>query len=77
MIVSLTDINAKLKSIRTRNYPYSNRFRENIQLFGNFNLTIHTITPLLLPPSTLREMLENIKRGFAQHSHSALPNDPK
>ena len=39
------------------------------------NLAINTVSPLLLTPPILTEILENIKRGMAQHPQLALPND--
>ena len=35
----------------------------------------HTLFPLFLSPSTIREMLK-ISRGMAQHPQLPLPNDP-
>ena len=37
---------------------------------------MHTVSLLLLPPSTLNGILENIKRGMAQHPQLHLQNDP-
>ena len=38
-------------------------------------LATHTVSSLLLHPSTLREILENIKRGMAQCPQLPSPND--
>ena len=38
-------------------------------------LITHTVFPLLFHLSTFREMLENIKRGMAQHPWLALPSN--
>ena len=37
---------------------------------------MHTVSSLLLPPSTLRENLENIKRCMTQPPQLTLPNEP-
>ena len=39
-------------------------------------LATQSVSPLLLPPSILREILENVKRGMTQYPSLALPNDP-
>ena len=41
-----------------------------------YTLVAHTVSPLLLLPSTPREIWGNIKRGMAQHPQLASPNDP-
>ena len=38
-------------------------------------LTTHTMFPSLLPPSTSKEVLENINKVMEQHPCLALPND--
>ena len=40
------------------------------------SLATHTVSLLFLPPSTLREVLVNIKKEMAQHPCLALHNDP-
>ena len=39
-------------------------------------LAMHTVSPLLFPFLTFREILENVKRNMAEHSYLAMPNDP-
>ena len=39
-------------------------------------LVTHIVLSLLLPPSTLREILENIRRGIATYPCLAFPNGP-
>ena len=74
LMVSLTDINARLASILKR---IKHIEIDNDKMYAYLDtLVTHTVFPLLLPPSILREMLDNIERGMAQHPHLALPNDP-
>ena len=57
-----------------RNYMYP----KDIDKINTYLETVatHTISPLVLPPSMLIQVLENMKRGMAQHPHLALLNDP-
>ena len=65
MMLSLTDINARLASIRTGiTWMQTNVDKINTDLEMQ---ATHTVPLLLLPQSTLKEVLENIKRGMAQH----------
>ena len=73
-MLSLTDNNARIASTQTRVICIQIDV-ENIYTYFEM-LAIHTMSSLLLPPSTLRELLKNIKRGVAQHPQLALPNDP-
>ena len=41
-----------------------------------YRLVAKAVPPMLLPPLTLREILEYIKRGMAQQPWLTLQNDP-
>ena len=72
MLLLLININDRLASVRT-----GITCIKTDKMFTYLEtLATHTISALLLPHSTLREVLENIKRGMAQHPHLALCDDP-
>ena len=52
---------------------HTNRYRQICTYLEM--IATHTMSPLLHPPSTLREVLENIKRGIAEYSWLVIPND--
>ena len=73
-MISLTDTNARLASIWTR-ITCIQIYIIKIDTYLD-TLVTYTVSYLLLPPLNPREVLENIKRGMAQHPQVALPNDP-
>ena len=72
-MVSLTDISARLASVQTE-ITHIQIDIDKIDTYLDI-LATHTVSPQLLPPSTLQEIMENIKRGMAQYPQLALPND--
>ena len=60
MMLSLTDINARLASIRTR----ITHMEMNVDKIYTYleTFTTHTISPWFIHLSKLREVLENIKK---------------
>ena len=58
-MVSLTDINAKLASTQT-GITHMQTYVDKIYTYLE-TLAIYTVSPPLLLPSSLREILENIK----------------
>ena len=73
MILSLTDINARLASIRTGITCIQTDMDKIYSYFKT--LANCTISFLILPSSTIRKVLQNIKREMALHPHLHLPND--
>ena len=63
MMLSLTDINARLVSISNRSAHILMSVDKIYIYLGT--LATHTVPPLLLPPSTLSVVIQNIKRGMA------------
>ena len=66
----LTDISARLAFVWKGITPIQIDF-DKIYVYLD-TLVTHTMSPLSLIPSTIREILENIKRGMAQHPWLAL-----
>ena len=64
-MVSLADINATLFTVQTRITHIQNSM-DKVNTYLD-SLVTHTVSVLLLPTSILRKILENIKRGMAQH----------
>ena len=73
-MMSLTYINARFASIQT-GITHIHIDIHNIYTYLE-TLATHTVSSLLLHPSNLREMFENIKQGVRQCPWLALPNDP-
>ena len=74
LIVSMTDINARLAS----GWIWITCMQNDVDKMCTYldTLVTHTMSPQLLHPSTCREILDYIKRGVEQHPWLALLNDP-
>ena len=73
LMVFLSNINARLVSIWT-GIICINIYIDKVYTYLD-TLATHGVSPFLLPPSTLREIFENIKKGIVQHPQLALPNN--
>ena len=65
--MSLTDINARLSFIQTGTTDIQLDM-DKVHMYLDY-LATHTVSPLLLLPSTLRKVLVNIKKGMTAYSH--------
>ena len=73
MMLSLTDISARLASIPT-GITHIQADVDKIYMYLVMLLT-HTVSALLCAPSNLREVLENIRKGMVHYPWLALPSD--
>ena len=75
MIISLPDIKARIAVLWT-GITHIQVHVEKVHIFLDAVAT-HIITPILIPPSDLKQLLSDVKEGMITHPKVSLPYCPK